>query len=506
MVKVKRCRRSVSTLPPATGEQLKTPPAPTPPEQDSNLRRYKDTLVRHSSTKFFEGLMPVHVDTVTDLGAIKYKGPKIPAKLWERVKAFMLWGYAEFDSEVMLRLFFNPKRGTWRALPFPQEIGQGMYVNEDDKSPRWEPTCSLVPSPDWVPMGSVHHHCGGSAFQSGTDHKDEKTRPGLHVTFGSLTSESMTMHARVIKAGEMYEASLDDWLVDTTAAKPPATRVFPSFWKKQCKEKVHVPVAVISYGRGGYAQNRQQWEFGYGTDYGYGNNAQPSTGTEWMGRTASYTPPVHRPTTYTPRSYAFDYPRIPGVAEIVCRQLRWLQEDWERNFTRAKMPKVAAYSLLEICTVIDKMQQTLRELLAPDMSKLQDNLLTPAGVWEHFGPVVYRIPTTPRQLMPTVIEALMQQKTAEKAEDEDLLFDERDIRTVIEGEKVTVYPTGALTDASENIIGTANDLFHQQIKGRNHLFIYERDGSLTHYKHVTLVYVDGATSELLEPSFSTAHR
>ena len=80
------------------------------------------------------------------------------------------------------------------------------------------------------------------------------------------------------------------------------------------------------------------------------------------------------------------------------------------------------------------------------------------------------------------------------------MFDARDIRTTIEGERITVYPTGTLTDASENIIGAARDLFYQQIKGRNHLFIFdEKDNSLTHYKNVLLIYVDGATSELLGP-------
>jgi len=496
MVKTKRHRQPLLITLPAQKAQPKAPAPPTPPEQDGNLRRYKDTLVRHSSTKFFEGLMPVHVESVTDLGAIKYKGPKIPAKLWERVKAFMLWGYAEFSSEVMLRLFFNPKRGTWRALPFPQEIGQGMYVNEDDKSPRWEPTCSLVPSPDWVPMGSVHHHCSGSAFQSGTDHNDEKTRPGLHVTFGSLTSETMTMHARVIKAGEMYKVNLEDWLADTSAAKPPTTRMFPSFWKKQCKEKVRVPVAVISYGKGGYAgqHQQQQWAYGYGNGYGYGT-AQ-ATGTEWMNQA----PAGRSFTTYAPdQSYSFDYPKIPGVPDNVCRQLRWLKEDWQRNFKKSTLPRVAEYSLLEICTVLDKLQQALKELLAPDMTKLQDNLLTPAGIWEHFGPVADRVPTAPRHLLTTVIEALKQQDKESQENEKKLLYGAEDIQKVIEGEKVTVYPTGVLTDADENIIGTVDALFYQQIGGKNHLFVFEPDGELTHYRHATLIFVDGAASELLSP-------
>jgi len=199
------------------------------------LQVYNNKVVQQQSTPYFEGIMAVDLPEVKKPGPLTYKGPKLSRKHWNQIKAFMNWGYKEFKSEVLVRLYFNPERGTWRVLPLPQHVKQGLFVSENDKSDRWDASLELVAHP-WVAMGSVHHHCGASAFQSGTDHKDEIERPGIHITLGNLDGEFMTIHARAMKNGIMYDdVDLNQWLESTDTSHSDAR--FPEFWKEQCEEK-----------------------------------------------------------------------------------------------------------------------------------------------------------------------------------------------------------------------------------------------------------------------------
>jgi hypothetical protein len=50
-----------------------------------------------------------------------------------------------------------------------------------------------------LPVGTIHSHCDFGAFHSGTDHEDESTFDGLHVTFGDITkSEGMSVSVSLV--------------------------------------------------------------------------------------------------------------------------------------------------------------------------------------------------------------------------------------------------------------------------------------------------------------------
>lgn len=124
---------------------------------------------------------------------MEYKGPKIPFDVWRTILA---WFAKHKDNEVQVRLYVNLKLNQWRAVVLPQTYPSGMTVKE---LPDHEKTAEIRAEldGDWTHFGSVHHHCNGGAFQSGTDKTDEMNCPGIHITVGSLNSPRYSLHARV---------------------------------------------------------------------------------------------------------------------------------------------------------------------------------------------------------------------------------------------------------------------------------------------------------------------
>jgi len=57
-------------------------------------------------------------------------------------------------------------------------------------------------------IGTVHHHCSASAFQSSTDEQNEWNQDGLHITVGRIDQERHDLHCRFYLAGNGYEPDL----------------------------------------------------------------------------------------------------------------------------------------------------------------------------------------------------------------------------------------------------------------------------------------------------------
>jgi hypothetical protein len=132
---------------------------------------------------------------------IDWTGPKIPLEVWHEILAFFQWCYDEHRSECQVRLYCSPTLGTWKAWAYPQEAKTGMTAREINNEARQQQNAQFQP-PDWVAMGTVHHHCAASAFQSGTDREDEKDVTGLHITIGNMNSkDKYDIHARFYRRG-----------------------------------------------------------------------------------------------------------------------------------------------------------------------------------------------------------------------------------------------------------------------------------------------------------------
>lgn len=145
--------------------------------------------------------------TEADELSFKWKGAKITEHIWQQIILF----FADHaDNEVQVRLYYHAQNKEWAAWAMPQEYPCGMSTKELPKHPDFEKNLKLW-SNGWTLFGSVHHHCEASAFQSGTDLRDEEAYTGIHITLGKLDKERWDWHHRIYAGGTKFVGNLTDW-------------------------------------------------------------------------------------------------------------------------------------------------------------------------------------------------------------------------------------------------------------------------------------------------------
>jgi hypothetical protein len=208
-----------------------------------------------------------------------YEGPCIDPDVWAQVLAFFKWTHTEYKSESQVRLYANPTTKQWRAWAFPQEADTGMTARElkreetaAESKVRWD-TWGTKPSSDWYYFGTAHHHCGCSAFQSGTDEANEKGQDGIHITVGNLDSNTYDIDYRFYlggvkfdcpltmfwDVGEQVKALLPENLQGNAAkfqmGRPKEGVQFPAAWKENVIKLDRAPLpntgAAMGFGQQG---------------------------------------------------------------------------------------------------------------------------------------------------------------------------------------------------------------------------------------------------------------
>lgn len=178
-------------------------------------------------SKDVPGLLSYHIDyeVKAGKGQLDYTGPRFNPLMWHQVLSFFRWTHKEMGSESQVRLYVNTKLGRWGAWAFPQEAGTGMSAKEivtletPEQAGERFASWGSEPSGDWLYFCTVHHHCGASAFQSGTDEENERNQDGLHLTVGRMDAERHDLHARFYLAGNCFAPDLSRfWTVDPDLA------------------------------------------------------------------------------------------------------------------------------------------------------------------------------------------------------------------------------------------------------------------------------------------------
>lgn len=240
---------------------------------DAQFLVHKEKLFRKFNNGLYAGYEEVQVDTKTS-PTLQFSGAKMPFELWQQICTFLRWTNAEFKSEAIIQLFYNEDTNQWKAWAMPQYVGTGMTVSQctdDEVWAEFERT-QRVHLQGFEPIGSVHHHCDGSAFQSGTDAADEKNKPGLHITLGHMTRQTMSFHARVSFRQQFYEVNLNQWFdlpaslqevpdsaksaVLAALIVEPGVADYPEVWRENCHKK---PSTVVHYGSNYPQDNFRDW-------------------------------------------------------------------------------------------------------------------------------------------------------------------------------------------------------------------------------------------------------
>lgn len=221
--------------------------------------------------KTVPGLLEGNITLTISQGVsdVKWKGPRISREVWAPVLAFFRDTFNRTHSECQVRLYVNRTTGVWAAWAFPQEAKSGMDAREianDEAATQRE---QFKPGDGWVYSGTVHHHCGAAAFQSGTDRNNEKSQDGLHITIGKINEARFDMHARFYVSGSEFDPDMAVfWDIGDEArgmlppelhnqvaryqmcAPPPADAAFPEQWKNNLIE-----LRPAGFSGGGAAQN-----------------------------------------------------------------------------------------------------------------------------------------------------------------------------------------------------------------------------------------------------------
>ena len=171
---------------------------------------YKGKLYQYETNSVFEGMFPVKDNTLEEVKSLElhWTGEFIPLEIWNTIIAFFRWGFKEYNSEQTVRLYYHKERKEWKVWAFPQ-VCHGLTVKEI-KNEEFSKQLEII-GEGFIPMGSVHHHCTISAFQSGTDNDDEVDSDGLHITVGCMDKQQLDIHGRVVFRKTFYPVEWSDW-------------------------------------------------------------------------------------------------------------------------------------------------------------------------------------------------------------------------------------------------------------------------------------------------------
>lgn len=216
------------------------------------VQKIGNTPVIEQDLSLYAGWMPPIMLDMKD-PVIKWKGSPISDSLWMQIKAFIRWSWDEHEQESQLRLYYNEDTDGWAAIVLPQYCHDPLNTKEFAKHKDKEDAYLPVHGEGWTAIGTVHHHCDISAFQSSTDEADERKQDGIHITLGHIDKDTWNIHARVVYRGITYKpADLKQYLPDvedeeSSCLKAPAIVVaFPKDWMDRICEPPPLPVSTYA--------------------------------------------------------------------------------------------------------------------------------------------------------------------------------------------------------------------------------------------------------------------
>jgi hypothetical protein len=176
---------------------------------------------------------------------------KIPATKAQQVINFFKAVYEEYYGEAIVLLFYNQKTKQHKIVCPKQEVsGGGADYNK------------AIVIDGWDMIGTIHSHASMSAFHSGIDDKDEESFDGLHITFGNMRDDDISVSASIVANG--YRVIVDpreyiNQMVLTVDVDEEEKIPYAKTWKWDAKQKkmVQVETAGRFYTRRKFDQRYQ---------------------------------------------------------------------------------------------------------------------------------------------------------------------------------------------------------------------------------------------------------
>lgn len=127
--------------------------------------------------------------------AIQNKLPLLPLSLYQQITTWLTDVTDTYDTEGVCSLTVVDDE--WKVIVWHQEAPCSLHVDFDESSDKNQ---LLLDDKTRDALNKVHctihSHNKAPASQSSNDEKDEKTKPGWHITVGNCNSKKYTTHAR----------------------------------------------------------------------------------------------------------------------------------------------------------------------------------------------------------------------------------------------------------------------------------------------------------------------
>lgn len=160
-----------------------------------------DKVYEKVSSDLFTVFKEVEVPTIKDITP-EFHGKPIPMSMWHDIMHCMKQTQDKFKSEALVFLFYDTTAKQPWSWWLPPQQTQGMTVKSLPHDPAYKAERAKYPD---LMLGTVHHHCTSSAFQSSTDESDEVNREGMHFTIGHLDKDIFDIHFRMSLGGQCVD-------------------------------------------------------------------------------------------------------------------------------------------------------------------------------------------------------------------------------------------------------------------------------------------------------------
>jgi len=160
-----------------------------------------DKAYEKVTSDLFTVYKEVAVPSIDDITP-EFHGKPIPMSMWHDIMHCMKQSQDKFKSEALIFLFYDTKAEQPWSWWLPPQQTNGMTVKSSPNDPKYKAQRAEYPD---LMLGTVHHHCTASAFQSGTDEADEINREGMHFTIGHLDKNVFDLHFRMSLGGQCVD-------------------------------------------------------------------------------------------------------------------------------------------------------------------------------------------------------------------------------------------------------------------------------------------------------------
>ena len=180
------------------------------PDDDVFYIVAKEGIFLKKKLGVMESIAPVKNISIlnsVDTMARMYINP-IPAQWGAKIADFFKAVCQTYHGEAIVLLFYNESTGKYKIVPPAQKVTAAAC--DYNRS---------VTVDGYTMIGDIHSHARMSAFHSGVDDSDEKTFDGLHITFGHVLDDKISISASIVANGHRFIVEPEDYMMGLDKTK-----------------------------------------------------------------------------------------------------------------------------------------------------------------------------------------------------------------------------------------------------------------------------------------------